>query len=95
MIFEPGRVVVANSVDPHMTVAELSGEDMHCLWLSADGGLFRQTRPQTVLEIVSSTGPEDAEEDENEEADDDEDEDGEGEDEDEDEAAQDTRRRAA
>jgi uncharacterized protein YodC (DUF2158 family) len=57
-----------------MTVAEVEGEGVQCVWLGEDGGLFRETLPEAVLELVPVIGPEDEDDDEDdEEADEDED----------------------
>jgi uncharacterized protein YodC (DUF2158 family) len=81
MIFEPGRVVVPKSDGPQMTVAEVSAEDVPCIWLSENGGLFRGALPETVLDLIPSIGPEDEEDDDEEEEDTDEEDEEDGEDE--------------
>lgn len=74
MTFKPGHVVVLKSGGLHMTVAEAADGDVHCLWPGEDGELFRDTLPDTVLELVPCLGPEDEDEGEDEDDEDDEDE---------------------
>jgi uncharacterized protein YodC (DUF2158 family) len=80
MAFEPGDVVVLKSGGQSMTVASVSDDEVHCLWLGEDGELIRETIPSVALESLRGD-PEDDEEDEDDEDDEDEDdEDGDGED---------------
>jgi uncharacterized protein YodC (DUF2158 family) len=72
MELKPGDVVILKSGGHPVTVAEVNDDKVECLWMGADGDLFRETLPLTVLE---SAEIEDSEEDDKEE--DDEEEDGE------------------
>lgn len=94
MTFKPGHVVVLKSGGLHMTVAEVSGDDVHCIWLGDDGELFRDTLPEAVLDLIPSIGPED-EEDEDEDEENDEEDGDDAEDEDDDKAAARAGRRVA
>jgi hypothetical protein len=71
---------VLKSGGQSMTVASVSDDEVHCLWLGEDGELIRETIPSVALESLRGD-PEDDEEDEDDEDDEDEDdEDGDGED---------------
>lgn len=37
MAFEPGEFVVVKSGGPKMTVTGLTGDDVRCVWMEADG----------------------------------------------------------
>jgi len=91
MAFEPGDVVVLKSGGQSMTVASVSDDEVHCLWLGEDGDLIRETIPSVALESLRGD-PEDDEEDEEDEDDEDDEDDEEGDDEDDedDEEAQET-----
>jgi uncharacterized protein YodC (DUF2158 family) len=77
MDLKPGDVVVLKSGGHPLSVVEVNGGNVACVWMGNEGDLFRETLPLAVLELV------DADDDEEEE--DDEEEDDEDEDEDEDE----------
>jgi uncharacterized protein YodC (DUF2158 family) len=85
MAFQAGEVVVLKSGGMSMTVAEVGGDGVQCLWLGEEGDLFRETLPASVLELVPAPEAEDDEKDEDEnddeaDADDEDDEDEEDED---------------
>lgn len=83
MAFQAGEVVVLKSGGVQMTVAEVGDDGVQCPWLGEEGELFRETLPESVLELVPAVGAQDDDEDENNDdeadADDEEDEDDEGE----------------
>ncbi len=67
MELKAGDVVMLKSGGQPLTVAEVSEDEVLCLWMGMEGNLFRETLPLAVLVQV--------EEDPDEEEDDDEDED--------------------
>lgn len=75
MELKPGDVVILKSGGHPVTVAEVNDDRVECLWMGADGDLFRETLPLIVLESaeIEDSEEEDEEADE-EEADDEEDE---------------------
>jgi uncharacterized protein YodC (DUF2158 family) len=77
MNLKPGDVVVLKSGGHPITVAEVNDDTVECLWMGAEGDLFRETLPLVVLELATVEEPDDEdEESEDEESeDDDEDED--------------------
>ena len=77
MAFQAGEVVVLKSGGMQMTVATVDDDSVQVLWLGEEGDLFRETLPESVLELVPAAEAEDDEKDEDEEddADDEEDED--------------------
>ena len=75
MDLKPGDVVILKSGGHLITVAEVNKDDVECLWMGAEGELYRETLPLAVLELAED--PDDAEDDEEEEDDDEEDEPGE------------------
>jgi uncharacterized protein YodC (DUF2158 family) len=79
MELKPGDVVILKSGGHPVTVVEVNGDAVECLWMGNDGDLFRETLPLVVLESAELDDPEEDDEDDKEE---DEDEDEEGEDDD-------------
>ena len=77
MDIKPGDVVILKSGGQPLTVAEVNGDSVACLWLSEEGDLFRETLPRAVLDVVEiDTSDEGEDEDDNEhEHEDDEDDD--------------------
>src|SRR5690242_13117186 len=73
MKLKPGDVVMLKSGGQPLTVAEVGDDAVECLWMGADGDLFRETLPVAVLERVD-IDPLDEEDDELEEDDEDEEE---------------------
>ena len=66
MELKAGDIVMLKSGGQPLTVAEVKGEDVLCLWMGMEGDLFRETLPLATLIQV--------EEDEEEEEDDEDDE---------------------
>ena len=70
MELKAGDIVMLKSGGQPLTVAEVKGEDVLCLWMGMEGDLFRETLPLVTLIQVE----EDHDEDEDEEEDDEDDE---------------------
>jgi uncharacterized protein YodC (DUF2158 family) len=81
MDLKPGDVVVLKSGGHPLSVVEVTGGNVVCVWMGNEGDLFRETLPLAVLELAEAA--DDEEEDDEEEDDEDEDEDEEEEEEDE------------
>ena len=77
MDLKAGDIVMLKSGGQPLTVVEVKGEDVLCLWMGMEGNLFRETLPLAVLE------PADPDEDDEDEDDEDEDEEEEEDDEEE------------
>jgi len=77
MDLKPGDVVTLKSGGHPLTVVEVNGDSVLCLWMGGEGDLFRETLPLAVLELAEAEDSEDETEDETDEdeAEDDEDED--------------------
>lgn len=73
MDLKPGDVVMLKSGGQPLTVAEVKGDDVLCLWMGMEGDLFRETLPLATLVQVEED-PDEEEDDEDEDDDDDEDE---------------------
>jgi uncharacterized protein YodC (DUF2158 family) len=73
MKLKPGDVVMLKSGGQPLTVAEVGDDAVECLWMGADGDLFRETLPLAVLERVD-VDPLDEEDEEDDELEDDEEE---------------------
>ncbi|TYL86628.1 YodC family protein [Bradyrhizobium cytisi] len=71
MELKTGDVVMLKSGGQPLTVAEVKGDDIVCLWMGSEGDLFRETLPLATLERLEI----DDEDDEDEEEDDEDDED--------------------
>ena len=84
MELKPGDIVILKSGGHPVTVAEVNDDTVECLWMGAEGDLFRETLPKAVLEPAGIDDTEDDDQDEDDQDDDDESEDDEDEDEDDD-----------
>ncbi|MDH6262961.1 DUF2158 domain-containing protein [Bradyrhizobium sp. BR13661] len=69
MELKAGDIVMLKSGGQPLTVAEVKGEDILCLWMGMEGDLFRETLPLATLIQVEEDEEED-EEDEEEDEDD-------------------------
>ena len=69
MELKAGDIVMLKSGGQPLTVAEVKGEDVLCIWMGMEGDLFRETLPLTTLVQVEEDEEED-EDDEDEEEDD-------------------------
>lgn len=68
MELKTGDVVMLKSGGQPLTVAEVKGDDILCLWMGSEGDLFRETLPLATLERLEIEDDED-EDDEDEEDD--------------------------
>lgn len=73
MELKAGDVVMLKSGGQPLTVAEVKGNEVVCLWMGMEGDLFRETLPLAALVQVEEDEEED-DEDENEDEDEDDDE---------------------
>ena len=71
MELKAGDVVMLKSGGQPLTVAEVKGNEVLCLWMGMEGDLFRETLPLAALVQVEEDEEED-DEDEDEDEDDDE-----------------------
>jgi uncharacterized protein YodC (DUF2158 family) len=69
MELKTGDVVMLKSGGQPLTVAEVKGDDILCLWMGSEGDLFRETLPLATLDRLEV---EDEDEDDEEEDEDDE-----------------------
>ncbi|UPT85682.1 YodC family protein [Bradyrhizobium barranii subsp. apii] len=69
MELKTGDVVMLKSGGQPLTVAEVKGDDILCLWMGSEGDLFRETLPLAALDRLEV---EDHDEDEDDEEEDDE-----------------------
>ena len=69
MELKTGDVVMLKSGGQPLTVADVKGDDILCLWMGAEGDLFRETLPLAALDRLEV---EDEDEDDEEEDEDDE-----------------------
>lgn len=66
MELKAGDVVMLKSGGVPLTVADVDGDDIECVWLGEEGDLFRETLPRAVLEIALVIPHEDEEDEEEE-----------------------------
>ncbi len=66
MELKAGDIVMLKSGGQPLTVANVKGDDVTCLWMGAEGDLFRETLPLAVLERLEV---EDLDEDEDDDED--------------------------
>ncbi len=52
MDLKPGDVVILKSGGLPITVAEVSGDSVVCVWMGGEGDLFRETLPIAALELA-------------------------------------------
>jgi len=69
MDLKPGDVVILKSGGHPLSVVEVNGDNVACMWMGNEGDLFRETLPLAVLELVDA---DDEDEDDDEEDDDEE-----------------------
>ena len=70
MDMKPGDVVILKSGGHPLTVAEVNDDAIVCLWMGAEGDLFRETLPAAVLEMAEIDESDDEEEEEDDKEDD-------------------------
>ena len=68
--FEASDVVILKSGGHPLSVVEVNGDNVVCVWMGNEGDLFRETLPLAVLELADTSDDED--EDDEEEDDDEE-----------------------
>jgi uncharacterized protein YodC (DUF2158 family) len=73
MDLKAGDIVMLKSGGQPMTVAEVKGDEVLCLWMGMEGELHREELPLAVLEQVEVEEDDDEEDEEEEEDDEDED----------------------
>jgi uncharacterized protein YodC (DUF2158 family) len=67
MELKAGDIVMLKSGGQPLTVAEVKGDDVLCLWMGMEGDLFRETLPLATLIQVEEDEDEDEEEDDEDE----------------------------
>lgn len=68
MELKAGDIVMLKSGGQPLTVAEVKGDEVVCLWMGVEGDLFRETLPLAVLEHLEELeDEEDDDEDDDEE----------------------------
>ncbi|WP_234681842.1 YodC family protein [Bradyrhizobium monzae] len=72
MELKTGDVVMLKSGGQPLTVAEVKGDDIVCLWMGSEGDLFRETLPLATLERLEIEDHDEDDEDEEEDDEDDE-----------------------
>lgn len=70
MELKTGDVVMLKSGGQPLTVAEVKGDDILCLWMGSEGDLFRETLPLATLERLEIEDDEDEEDEEEDDEDD-------------------------
>ena len=70
MELKAGDIVMLKSGGQPLTVAEVKGEDVLCLWMGMEGDLFRETLPLATLIQVEEDHDEDDEDEEEDDEDD-------------------------
>ncbi|MDN4988041.1 YodC family protein [Bradyrhizobium arachidis] len=64
MELKAGDIVMLKSGGQPLTVAEVKGEDVLCVWMGMEGDLFRETLPlATLIHVEEDEDDEDEEED--------------------------------
>jgi uncharacterized protein YodC (DUF2158 family) len=69
MELKSGDVVMLKSGGCPLTVAEVNGDNVACVWLGDEGDLFRETLPLAVLELALIAHDDEDEEEHEEEED--------------------------
>jgi uncharacterized protein YodC (DUF2158 family) len=70
MDLKAGDIVMLKSGGQPLTVAEVKGDDVLCVWMGMEGDLFRETLPLATLIQVEEDHDEDEDEEEDDEDDD-------------------------
>jgi uncharacterized protein YodC (DUF2158 family) len=73
MELKSGDVVMLKSGGCPLTVADVNGDNVACVWLGEEGNLFRETLPIAVLELALIAHDDEDEEHDDEEEDEEED----------------------
>ena len=74
MDLKPGDVVILKSGGHPLSVVEVNGGNVACVWMGNEGDLFRETLPLAVLELAEHAEEDDEEDDDDDEEEEDEDE---------------------
>ncbi|ANW00007.1 YodC family protein [Bradyrhizobium icense] len=82
MDLKPGDVVILKSGGHPLSVVEVNGGNVACVWMGNEGDLFRETLPLAVLELAEADTSDDEEEDDEDEDEDEDEEEEEEEEED-------------
>ena len=69
MELKTGDVVMLKSGGQPLTVAEVKGNDVVCLWMGSEGDQFRETLPLATLERLEIDDEDEDDEDEDDEDD--------------------------
>ena len=67
MELKAGDIVMPKSGGQPLTVANVKGDDVICLWMGVEGDLFRETLPLAVLERLEEVDEDDDDEDDEDE----------------------------
>lgn len=67
MELKAGDIVMLKSGGQPLTVAEVKGDDVLCLWMGMEGDLFRETLPLITLVQVDEDEDDEEEDDEDDE----------------------------
>jgi uncharacterized protein YodC (DUF2158 family) len=67
MELKAGDIVMLKSGGQPLTVAEVKGDDVLCLWMGMEGDLFRETLPLVALIQVEEDHDEDEDDEEEDE----------------------------
>jgi uncharacterized protein YodC (DUF2158 family) len=67
MELKAGDIVMLKSGGQPLTVAEVKGDDVLCLWMGMEGDLFRETLPLVTLIQVEEDHDEDEDDEEEDE----------------------------
>lgn len=67
MELKAGDIVMLKSGGQPLTVAEVKGDDVLCLWMGMEGDLFRETLPLATLVQVEEDEDDEEEDDEDDE----------------------------
>jgi uncharacterized protein YodC (DUF2158 family) len=59
MELKPGDVVILKSGGHPLSVVEVNGDKIACVWMGNEGDLFRETLPLAVLELAEPSDHED------------------------------------
>ena len=66
MELKSGDVAILKSGGYPMTVAEVNGDNVVCVWMGDEGDLFRETLPLSVFELALLASDDEEDEDEDE-----------------------------
>lgn len=66
MELKTGDVVMLKSGGQPLTVAEVKGDEVLCLWIGTEGDLFRETLPLATLERLEELDEDEDDEDDEE-----------------------------